>query len=45
VAVDLEVFGKPAYPLCEERHLYFRRARISLVTAVSRYEGVFLFFL
>jgi hypothetical protein len=45
MAVDLEVFGEPGDSLCEECHLHFRRACISLVTAMSRYEVVFLVFL
>ena len=44
MAVDLEVFGEPVDLLGKEGHLYFCRARISLVTAVSRYEAVLLLF-
>jgi hypothetical protein len=44
MAVDLEVFGEPVDLLCKEGHLHFRRTRISLVTAVSRYEAVLLLF-
>jgi hypothetical protein len=44
MAVDLEVFGEPVDLLCKEGHLYFCRTRISLVTAVRRYEAVLLLF-
>jgi len=44
MAVDLEVFGEPVDLLCKDGHLHFDRTCISLVTAVSRYEAVFLLF-
>jgi hypothetical protein len=44
MAVDLEVFGEPVDLLCKEGHLHFGRARITLVAAVSRYEGILLLF-
>jgi hypothetical protein len=44
MAMDLEVFGEPVDLLCKEGHLHFGRARISLVTAVSRYEAILLLF-
>jgi len=44
MAVDLEVFGEPVDLLCKDGHLHFDRTCISLVTAVSRYEAVFVLF-